>query len=323
MKYVELPNVKIPLSRMIMGGSSAPMRKGENCFDLLDAALEVGINTFDTARGYGKSEQVLGEWISRRGIREQVIVQTKGGLHGLFGNNRIKEKCIRADFENSLRALQCDYVDIYLLHRDDPKTDVAWIVELMNDFCAAGKARAYGVSNWSHTRIELADEYAYKHNLLPIGFSQPHFGLCEAGKFAWINCLSVTGAKNGSARAWYREKGVALQAYSPLCGGLLSGRVKSDDFGRTKKAVSFAMRRTFLPPGLYRNNVEILRRTEETAAETGWSVPQLALAWVLKQNERNFVLIGSSSRKNLLHNAAAVDICLTDEQAAYMNPEQF
>lgn len=319
MEYIELPNVKLPVSRMIMGGSSTPMRRGENCAELLDAAFEAGINIFDTARGYGKSEEVLGEWMLQKGVREQVIVQTKGALHGLFGNNRVKEKCIRADFKKSLEALRCDYVDIYLLHRDDPKTDVAWIVELMNEFCAAGKIRAYGVSNWSHIRMDLANEYAYKRGLRPIEFSQPHFSLCEAGRFAWIGCLSVTGEKNAYARAWYARNGMPLQAYSPLCGGLLSGRVKSEDIRGSKSAMSLVMRQTFLNFEVYKDNAERLRRTEEVAAQTGYSVPQLALAWVLKERKRNFVLLGSSSKENLLRSVAASDIVLTDEQAAYMN----
>lgn len=319
MEYINLPSVKIPVSRMIMGGSSAPMRRGEDCEELLSAAFDAGINFFDTARGYGKSEQVLGEWLLQKGVREQVVVQTKGALHGLLGNNRVKAGCIRADLKKSLEALHCDYLDIYLLHRDDPKTDVGWIVELMNEFCAEGKVRAYGVSNWNHIRMDLANEYAYKHGLRPIEFSQPHFGLCEAGRFSWIGCLSVTGQKNALARAWYARKGMPLEAYSPLCGGLLSGKVRSDDLKTSKDAMSFAMRRTFLHFELREDNVERLRRTEEIAKQTGCSVAQLALAWVLKQNERNFVLLGSSRKETLLKSVAAAEISLTDEQAAYMD----
>lgn len=300
------------------------MRKGETeiCYELLDAAFAAGVNMFDTARGYGESERVIGDWILQRGVREQIVVQTKGGLHGVFGGDRIKENCIRSDLEKSLLSLKCDYADIYLLHRDDENTDVGWIVELMNEFLTAGKIRAYGVSNWSHIRIDIANEYAYKRGLRPIEFSQPHFGLCEADKFFWIKCRSVTGKGNALAREWYRKSDVALQAYSPLCGGLLSGRVKSGELKSTKKNMSFAMRRTFLTPRVVEENAERLRRAEELACETGYSVPQIALAWTLGQKYCAQALLGSSRPDNLLACIAASDIELTDHQSAYLNLER-
>ncbi|MBQ9081148.1 MAG: aldo/keto reductase, partial [Clostridia bacterium] len=214
MRYGKIEGVDKPISRIILGGSSGCFWQGQNCDELLDFAFASGVNTFDTARGYNKSEAVLGDWLERRGLRDKVVIQTKGALHGLLGNNRVKEKCIRADLQKSLTALKLPYVDVYLLHRDNPKTDVGWIVELLNEFRAEGKIKAFGGSNWHHTRIEQVNEYAYKHNLKPFTVSQPQFSLAEVQRWVWIGCVSVSGPKNADAQYWYARTGFPLTAFS-------------------------------------------------------------------------------------------------------------
>lgn len=313
MEYAKIGDVE--LSRIVLGCSSAPLLKGKNCDDLIEAAVNEGINLFDTARGYGKSEQTIGDVLDRKNLRGKVKILSKGALHGLLGNNRVKEKCIRADLNKSLNALKTDKIDIYLLHRDNPKAEVGEIVSLMNELCSEGKIGMYGVSNWTHIRIEAANEYAYKHSLLPISLSEPHFSLAEAGRWTWIDCLSVTGKKNEEAREWYKKTGMPLFAFSPLGGGFLSGRVKSDDISGTKKYLSHAMKVTFLSS----DNIERLKRTEKLSKETGYSVAQLALAWVLKQDMNTFAIVGNGSAKNLKNNLVTLSVKLTQKQADYIN----
>ncbi|MBP5242810.1 MAG: aldo/keto reductase, partial [Clostridia bacterium] len=289
MKYGRIAGIERPVSRIILGGSSTPLRKGENSDDLFDCAINLGINYFDTARGYGKSEELIGNWLERTGKRDEVILQTKGALHGLLGNNRVNERAIRADFQKSLDKLKTHRIDIYVLHRDNPKTEVGWIVELLNEFKAEGKVKAFGGSNWSHTRLEEANEYAYKHGLTPMSVSQPHYSSAVAGKWNWIGCLSVTGEKNAEAREWYAKTRLPLTAFSPLANGFLSGRVKSDDIANTKKFVPFSCRSTYFSA----ENMERLRRLEWLSKALGRTMSQIALAWILKSEMNTFAIVGN------------------------------
>ena len=317
MEYRKIEGLETPLSRIVMGGSSSGMRKGENCDEILDAALSFGINTFDTARGYGKSEEVLADWADRRGVRDRILIQTKGALHGMLGNNRVNVKCIRKDFEASLRALRTDCIDIYILHRDNEKMPVAPIVDLLNEFQAKGQLKIFGGSNWSYRRFEEANEYAYKHGLSPMRISEPHYSLAEVNRWAWIGCTTLTGEAHMEERAWYEKTGFPLVAFSPLAGGFMTGRIKSDDYQRTVKNVSFDMRRTFATE----KNRERLKRAELLAKEKGCAVSQIALAWVLESPMNTFAIIGNSRVSTMKTSIDSLAIKLTAEERAYLNLE--
>ncbi len=304
-------------SRIILGGSSAAMRKGLDCNALLDAAYEAGITAFDTARGYGKSESVLSRWARSRGIADKIAVQTKGGLHGLLGNNRVTPRCITEDLNRSLDALNTDRIDLYILHRDRPSAPVGEIVGLMNSFISEGKIAAYGVSNWRADRIERANSYAAAHGLCGISVSQPHYGLAEAGRWTWLGCISITGDKYADERRWYARTQTPLFAFSPLGGGFMSGRIRSDDVKGTVKYLSGAMRVTFLSE----KNTERLRRAERISRETGYSVSQIGLAWILCGELNACAITGSGSVENMLSNVKAADICLGERVRAYLNLE--
>jgi aryl-alcohol dehydrogenase-like predicted oxidoreductase len=234
----------------------------------------------------------------------------------LFGNNRVNEKCLRADLQKSLQALQTDRIDFYLLHRDNEKLPVGEIVELLNDFQNAGMVRTFGVSNWDHRRIESANEYAYRHGLTPLAVSEPQFSLAEVKRWTWIGCRSVTGAKGEEERAWYRKTQFPLMAFSPLGGGFLSGKVKSGD-KKTVKNLSFDSRVSYV----CEENMERLRRAEEVAKELNASVAEVALAWLFAQNMNVFAVVGSGSARSLQSCIAATGITLTDEQATYLTGE--
>lgn len=209
MEYSEIQYVGKRVSRLFFGTCIRRMKAGENADDLLDAAFAAGINAFDTARGYGGAERSLGGWIDRRGNRADVVIQTKGGLNGFLWRSRVKERCVRADLERSLKELHTDYVDIYLLHRDDRRVPVGVIVEMLNELVCEGRVRAFGGSNWTYGRIEDANEYAYAKGLQPFTVSSPNFGLAVMEKDPWGGGLTtVTGEKNAAEREWYRRTGV-------------------------------------------------------------------------------------------------------------------
>ena len=119
MTYGSIELLPMPASRIVFGTAVGPMTAGENADALLDGAAERGINFFDCARSYGRAEEVLGGWIRRRRNREKVIVLTKCGdiRDGVVKVNR---QVIREQLETSLKTLQTDYIDIFLLHREEP-----------------------------------------------------------------------------------------------------------------------------------------------------------------------------------------------------------
>ena len=224
-RYGKIAGLEKPVSRMIFGTAIGPMIEGKNTDELLDAALAKGINTFDTARGYGRAEESLGGWMKRRDNREQVVVISKCGNCDSDGSVCVNRKVIETELVESLQALQTDYIDIYLLHRDDPKTPVSEMIDTLNKLQKTGKIKVFGVSNWTHERIEEANCYAKEHQLQGFSVSSPHFGLAEQIADPWGgNCVTITGKQNQVARNWYQENQMPIIAYSSLARGLMAGR---------------------------------------------------------------------------------------------------
>ena len=169
MIYLEKHGMKMAkLSLGTAGFGSAVDRK--TAFLLLDRYYAAGGNLFDTARvyadwlpnGHGASERTLGEWIASRGLRDRVLISTKGA-HPPMGNlhtPRVNRKAILFDMEESLSALATDYVDIYFLHRDDESRPVSDIMPTLHELVVAGKTRFLGASNWRASRIAEANAFA-------------------------------------------------------------------------------------------------------------------------------------------------------------------
>ena len=136
------PGLTKPVSRIFFGTAIMPMILGEDVRDLLDLAYASGINAFDCARGYGDAEILLGKWMQERRNREQVVILTKCGNVGPDGTVCVNREVIERELEESLERLRTDYIDIYLLHRDDPATPVSELIETLNEAKCAGKIRA-------------------------------------------------------------------------------------------------------------------------------------------------------------------------------------
>lgn len=317
MKYYLLKTIDKPISKIILGCGSKGFWLGKNQDELLNSALSYGITSFDTARGYGESERVLGNFIKKKGIKGEVFIQTKGGLHGLLGNSRINKKCLASDLEKSLVALNVDCIDTYVLHRDNEKIPVEEITEWLNAFIKEGKIKSWGVSNWKHTRIDKANAYAMEQGLSPIVVSQPQYSLATNQKWTWLGCVSITGKDNDEARQWYSKTQLPLTVFSPLANGFLSGRVKSENIKQTARSLGRSAKVSYL----CEDNVKRLCRAEELAKEKGLSVPQIALAYILSDTMNTFAIVGNARKESLKESASAVDVILTAEERAYLNLE--
>lgn len=316
MEYTKINGIEKEVSRIAFGCAIAPMLAGENVHNLLDACVDMGINTFDTAENYGLSEVSLGNWIRERKNRDDLVIISKG-CHPYDGKDRVNPEELIKDIEASFARLGTDYIDIYLMHRDDFKIEPGTMVEILNEYHKAGRIGAFGGSNWTHERIELANEYARKHGLVPFTVSSPNFGLAEqiGDPFGGgAGCVSISGPGNRKAREWYLENDIAVLAYSSLARGFFSGKVSSDKPERANDILDeFAVKGYCYP-----KNFEILRRTEILAKEKKCTVPQLALAWTLAQPLNSVLLVSAQSEKRIRENLKAFDIVITKEEAEWL-----
>ena len=232
MLYGNVRGIDKPVSRLVLGTMIINTRELEKSFALMDAAFELGCTTLDTAHVYagGDSERAIGRWMEERGNRDKVIVLSKGA-HPNADRKRVTPFDITADLHDSLTRLRADYIDIYMLHRDDPGVPVGPIVECLNEHLQAGRIRAMGGSNWRHERIQEANDYAEAHGLVPFAASSPNFGLAEQVEDPWgPGCVSLSGPDEAEARKWYQESQMPVFAYSSLGRGFFSGRITRENF---------------------------------------------------------------------------------------------
>ena len=211
--YAAIKGLDKPVSRLFFGTAIRPMLMGKNVHALLDAVFARGVTAFDCARGYGMAEKALGNWVKDRNNREKVVLLTKCGNVNMQGKVHIDREVIEKELQTSLKTLQTDYIDIFLLHRDDPNTPVSEIIDCLNDCRQQGRIRVFGVSNWTHQRIGEANAYAASNGLQGFTVSSPNYGLAEQVEDPWGgSCVTISGKDNADARAWYTENQMPILA---------------------------------------------------------------------------------------------------------------
>ncbi|GAB4414984.1 MAG: hypothetical protein Fur0044_09940 [Anaerolineae bacterium] len=316
MEYGHIPGINKPISRLVQGTVMITSDEVERSFTLLDEIFELGCTTFDTAHGYGNGdcERTFGRWLDERGLREKVVIIGKGAHHNQ-DRQRVTPFDITADLFDSLARLRTDFIDLYLLHRDDPTAPVGPIVEVLNEHQAAGRIHAFGGSNWSHERIQAANEYAAAHGLVPFAASSPNFSLAEQVKEPWPNCLSISGPQGETARAWYRQNGLPLFTWSSLAGGFFSGRFSQDNLDSFDSYLDKLCVESYC----YEDNFKRLDRARQLAGEKGLTLPQIALAYVLSQPLNIFALVGCQSGAEFKANVEASQVKLTPEEIAWLD----
>ena len=299
--YGAFPGVEIPASRILFGTANGPMLAGEDVSPLLDEMLALGINAFDTARGYGRAEQVLGRWMRARGNREALVILSKcGDLKD--GVVHLDRQVIEQELAESLRALQTDYIDVYLLHRDDPNTPIAEYMTCLNELKQAGKIRCFGVSNWTVRRIEEANRYARAHDLEGFSVSSPHYGLAEQVADPWGGgCVTVSGNAHAADRAWYSASQMPVVSYSSLSRGFFSGKFRAGDYDGARRALDVFAQRGYLSEG----NMARLARAEALAARDGCTTACIAMRYLFSSSMNLFGVCATGSAARMRQNIAA------------------
>ncbi len=303
-RTVSIKGVDKPVFRMFFGTATPAMLRGEDVNSLISAAVDVGFNAFDTARGYARAEESIGKWLrAAPGNRDKIVLLTKC-CDMLRGQKIVTAERIRTEMDESLKLLGTDHVDIFLLHRDDPTHPVSEYVETLETLRKEGKCLAYGGSNWTHGRLAEANAYAAAHGYQGMTISSPHYGLAEQVQDPWGgDCVTVTGTAMEAARAWYRETRMPLLAYSSLGRGLFSGAFKSSDRAGAEKALDEFARHGFL----YDANLKRLARAEEIAAQHGCPVATVAMAYLLTDPMNTLAVVSMSRPERIQANLKVFD----------------
>ncbi len=315
MNYGQVPGLDKKISRLVQGTVMVNGDDTKKEFALLDGIFELGCTTFDTAHVYGNgaNERAVGQWVRDNNLREKVVVIAKGAHHNQ-DRKRVTPHDITADIYDSLARFKFDYLDLYILHRDDPSVPVGPIVEILNEHQKAGRIRAFGGSNWSHQRFDEAKRYAAEHGLTPFAASSPNFSLAEQIKEPWDGCISIGGKKGEDSRAYYQTQQTPLFTWSSLAGGFFSGRFRRDNL----ESFTEYLDKLCVTSYCVEDNFKRLDRAEELAKQKGLTLPQIAMSYVMSQPLNIFALVGCQTAQEFKANMDAADLKLTADEMKWL-----
>lgn len=316
-------------NRIVFG--TAALSQAEHPFELLDAAYQQGFHRFDLARTYGggASERIFGAWLRDRSgsspsksfDRSSVHIITKGGMgQDKYGNPDrpiLTKAALQAEIQASLDALQTDYVDMYMFHRDDPRLDVSQFVVWANELLLApgnanAPAKSWGVSNWSFERFRQAHQFAVRHNLEPPLANSPQFSLAVPSCEVWptTQSLSVlTAAERQRQMDWYRRHNVELLCWEVLAKGFMaqphlwsSDAVDWDmllnnhdvELGSNEWRLQRLQKAYCSEANYHRRRV-----AWQLAQQRGCTLSQVATQYILQQSEAVSVIFGSNNLDHL------------------------
>jgi aryl-alcohol dehydrogenase-like predicted oxidoreductase len=264
-------------------GSDLPESEGPR---IIERAIELGINLFDTAElyGNGRSESILGQALAGR--RDQVLIATK------VTPTHLTYKGVLAAAQGSLQRLQTDWLDLYQVHWPNRVLPIAWAMRAMRELLQAGRIRAVGVSNFTLSRWRSAEAALGQ----PVIANQVLFNLIDQGPMRDLLPFA-------------QRQGRVIIAYSPLAQGVLGGRYNADHLPHDFRAG----RAEFSAEGFNRAQ-PLLQALDEVGRLHGATLAQVALAWLIRQP--NVIAIpGARSLAQVESNAAAADLELSEDEA--------
>ncbi len=269
--------------------------------EVVEAALEAGINYFDTADIYGgtKSEEFLGQALGKD--RADVLVATKFGMPLGAGRKGAAPNYVKSALEDSLRRLGTDYVDLYQLHEPDPATPIADTLGALADLVHEGKVREIGCSNFSAVQLREAEE--------AVAAGAPRF-VSVQNEYSLLHREPELEVLPECERL-----GLAFIPYYPLKAGLLSGKYRPGEpapAGTRLAGMPADRQGAILTPG----NLETVGALQRFAEERGHRVLELAIAWLAAQRPVACVIAGATRAEQVWANVNAADWVLTDEDLA-------
>ena len=314
LKYTKLGNTGLDVSRICLGtmgfgrpdSGMFPWAVGaDESEKVVQKALELGINFFDTANiySYGDSEEFLGKALKKNANRDEVVVATKVFFSHSDKPNQVglSRKSILSNIDTSLKRLDMDYVDLYIIHRWDYNTPIEETMEALHDVVKAGKARYIGASAMYSWQFEKAQAIAREHNWTEFVSMQNHLNLLYREEEREMMPLC-------------EDENIAVTPYSPLASGHLTRPTWNAD---TKRSQTDSAARSKYDAS-EQNDLEIIKRVKEVADRENATMAQVALAWLLQKKQVVAPIIGATNTKHLASSVAAVDLKLSQDDIDYM-----
>ncbi|OAB42845.1 aldo/keto reductase family protein [Paenibacillus glacialis] len=300
MKYRRLGASGLKVSEISLGSwlTYGGYVEQENAVKAIQTAYDAGVNFFDTANVYerGAAEQLLGPTLKAY-PRESYVLATKvfGDMGDGPNDSGLSRKHIMEQCHASLKRLDTDYVDIYYCHRFHPETPIEETLRALDDLVRQGKVLYVGVSRWTAAQMEAALAVADRYLLDRIVVNQPLYNMFEREIEEEIIPLG-------------EKKGIGQVVYSPLAQGLLTGKYSSSsNIPENSRAAKLGWNQDKF------SDVRIakVQQLEEVANDLGVKVGQLALAWILRQNNVSSALVGASRPEQVVQNVEASGITLS------------
>jgi len=314
MEYVRLGTTGMKVSRLCLGcmgfGDAASwihkwVLNEADSRVVIQKALELGINFFDTANVYsiGTSEEFLGRALKDFAKRDDVVIATK--LHGKMredpNGGGLSRKAILSEIDNSLKRLGTDYVDLYQIHRWDYETPIEETMEALHDVVKAGKARYIGASAMFAWQFQKALHVAEKHGWTRFVSMQNHMNL-------------IYREEEREMMPLCRAEGIGTIPYSPLASGRLTRDSSSASTHRSETDQIQKMKYDAYAEA----DQQIVERVAETAEKHGASRVHIALAWLLQKEPVTVPIVGATKISHLEDAVGALSVKLTQEDVAYL-----
>lgn len=314
MEYAKLGKTGLDVSRICLGtmGFGDPGRwvhkwvlDEENSRPVIQKALDLGINFFDTANVYsvGRSEEILGKALKDMANRDEVVIATKvhGQMHEGPNGSGLSRKAILGEIDKSLQRLQTDYVDLYIIHRWDYDTPIEETMEALNDVVRSGKARYIGASAMFAWQFQKALHVAETHGWTRFVSMQNHLNLLYREEEREMLPLC-------------RAEGIGVTPYSPLASGRLTRDWSSETTARSES--------DWVAKSKYDATAEVDRQVVERVAEVaerlGVERIHVALAWLLQKDPVTAPIVGATKASHLEAAIGAFDVQLSADDVAYL-----
>ena len=319
MKKVQIPRTNLQASVLALGtdyfGSTVDR---ETSMQLMDRYLELGGNVIDTAELYARwvpggefqSEKVIGEWMRERGVRDQIVLSTKGAHPHLesMEKPRLSKADIQADLEGSLQRLGVEQIDLYWLHRDHPSYPIEEILQTLESFRREGKIKHAGFSNWTQPRAEEAFRVAQDLNVEGFVASQNLWSLATVDQSA----ADPTWAYIDEPFAeWHVHHHFAAFPYLSQA----SGYFRRLELGTLEQLPPDARTRVLYDHQENRNRHQ---RISEVCQKRGYSVNQVLLGYLTSRPFPVFPLVGPKNLADLEDSARCVEASLSPEEIRFL-----
>ncbi len=303
MEYRNMGRTGLKLSEISLGGwlTFGGSVDDETSFACLDAAVEHGANFIDLADIYarGNAERVVGAWLKGK-KRTDFVISSKvyWPMSDNVNDRGLSRKHIMESVEGSLKRLGTDYLDIYFCHRYDEETPLEEVVRAMSDLVKQGKVLYWGTSVWEADQIEGAVEIAKEWLGYQPFVEQPRYNMLDRHIEDAIMPMCA-------------EKGLGIVVWSPLAQGVLTTKYLDGIPEGSRATISHWIKEDLTP-----ENIERVKKLNQIAGDLGLTMPQLALAWILRRPEITSVITGASRPEQVEENMKASGVTLSDDVLA-------